>query len=237
MSEKDTLKGVSYTFEKKQKSKPKINQFFMGVISGFLALLGLMIIIMVATGAKNPFAAAFATETPTPTNTFTAMPTATFTETPTLGPTATSTPSGPQSYIIKENDTCWDIAQAFGIDINVLMAINANMDCNNLLPGVAITIPASDAELPTATPFPTDFPRGGEFIYTVQLGDTLVSIADKFNDDYKQLMERNHITDPNSIQAGDQLKVRYNIMTRTPTIAPTSTLNLVTPKPSNTPTP
>lgn len=237
MNEKDSLKGVKYTFEKKQKSKPKINQFFMGVISGFLALLGIMIIVMVAMGAKNPFAVALATETPTPTSTFTLMPTATFTETPTLGPTATLTPSGPQSYIVKENDTCWDIAQAFDVDINVLIALNFPDGNCNLIPGVAITIPGQDAELPTATPFPTDFPRGGEFIYTVQLGDTLVSIADKFNDDYKQLMARNGITDPNSIQAGDQLKVRYNIMTRTPTIAPTSTLNLVTPQPSATSTP
>jgi LysM repeat protein len=237
MSEKDTLKSVNYTFEKKKKPTLKLSPFFMGVISGFLALLGLLIIIMVASGAKNPLAAAFATDTPTPTITNTPMPTATPTMEITATATFTATPSGPQNYIIKDGDTCWGIAEAFGVEFDVLIAYNGDA-CSNIVPGNTLIIPPSNAELPTATPFPTDFPRGSEFIYTVQLGDTLVSIADKFDDSYDQLIARNNITDVNAIQAGDQLKVRYYIMTRTPTIAPTSTkpMNLVTPLPSATPT-
>jgi LysM repeat protein len=234
MSEKDTQKGVMYTFGKK--SKPKMNPFFMGVISGFLALLGLVIIIMVVSGGRNPLAAAFATDTPTPTITplpsFT--PTATFEMTAT--PSATNTPSGPQEYMVKQDDTCWAIAEAFGVQVDVLLAYNGFANGCDIIPGDVIKIPPSDATMPTSTPFPTDFARGSEFLYTVQLGDTLVSIADTFNDDYNQLIARNKITDVNSIQAGDQIKVRYNIMTRTPTIAPTSTMNLVTPVPSATPT-
>jgi LysM repeat protein len=241
MSEKLTPKGVTYTFEKKQKPTLKLSPFFMGVISGFLALLGLLIIIMVVAGANNPFAGIFATKTPTPTITFTPspspMPSETPTITPTAGPTVTNTPSGPQSYQVKQDDTCWSISQAFGVGLDVLLAYNNFTNGCNLIVGQTITIPPSNAELPTATPFPTDFPRGSQFDYTVQLGDTLVSIADKFNDDLAALIARNHITSENAIQAGDLLKVRWNIMTRTPTLAPTSTVNLVTPLPSSTPTP
>lgn len=236
MSEKDSPKGMTYTFEKKQ--KPKMNPFFFGVISGFLVFAGLAILIMVIAGANNPFARAFATETPTPTITLTPTETATATIEMTEAPTATNTPTGPQSYIVLDNDTCWGIAEAFGVQLDVLLAYNNFSSGCNIYPGLVIVIPPSNAELPTATPFPTDFARGTEFYYTVQLGDTLVSIADKFNDDYTQLMARNGITDANSIQAGDQLKVRYNIMTRTATLAPTSTIgNLVTPVPSASPTP
>lgn len=234
MSEKDTQKSVTYTFGKKQ--KPKMNPFFMGVISGFLALLGLVIIIMVISGGRNPLAAAFATDTPTPTITLTPSSSPTATMEVTQGPTSTNTPTGPQEYMVKQDDTCWAIAEAFGIELDVFLAYNGFESGCNIIPGDVIKIPPSDAQLPTATPFPTDFPRGSEFLYTVQLGDTIVSIADQFNDDYNQLISRNKITDVNSIQAGDQLKVRYNIMTRTPTLAPTSTLNLVTPAPSATPT-
>lgn len=238
MSEKDTSKGVSYTFEKKQ--KPKMNPFLMGVISGFLALLGILIIIMVAMGANNPFAGIFSTKTPTPTITFTPspspFPSETPTITPTAGPTFTNTPSGPQNYLVQLDDTCWGIATSFGVDVDVLLAYNNFTDGCDIAPGDTVIIPPSNAELPTATPFPTDFPRGSEFMYTVQLGDTLVSIADKYNDDVTQLISRNRITSENDIQAGDRLKVRWNIMTRTPTLAPTSTINLVTPLPSATAT-
>jgi LysM repeat protein len=242
MSEKETSKGVTYTFEKKQ-NKPKMNPFFMGVISGFLALLGIMIIVIVAMGANNPFAAVFATKTPTPTMTFTPspspMPSATPTITETAGPTITNTPTGPQSYIVKAGDTCWGIAQAFNVsDFNIFLYYNpTNCGAGYVAPGDVVIIPPSNAEMPTATPFPTDFPRGSQFTYTVQYGDTLQSIADKFNDDLKQLIARNKITDVNSIKAGDQLIVRWDIMTRTPTLAPTSTLNLITPKPTGTATP
>jgi LysM repeat protein len=235
MAEKETPKGFSYHFEKKQ--KPKMNQFVLGVISGFLALLGILIIIMVIGGANNPFAKMLATETPTPTMTFTPMPSSTPTIEATVGPTMTNTPSGPQTYIIQEDDTFWSIAQAFNVDITILLAYNNLTNEDFAVPGQTIIIPPSDAELPTATPFPTDFARGTLFNYTVESGDTLVSIADKFNDDLAQLIARNRIASENDIQAGDVLQIRYNIMTRTPTIAPTSTIsNLVTPLPSNTPT-
>jgi LysM repeat protein len=239
MNDKNSPRGYTYSFDKKK--KPVMNQFILGVISGFLAFLGLAIIVMVVSGGSNPFGRMFATDTPTPTMTFTPSPFPT--ETPTMegteGPTITNTPSGPQNYQIQDGDTFWSIAEAFNVGIDVLLAYNNLTNEDYAIPGTTIVIPPSDAELPTATPFPTDFQRGTSFEYTVQYGDSLVSIADKFNDDLTQLMSRNGITNAtiNDIQAGDVLTVRYNIMTRTPTIAPTSTINLVTPRPSSTATP
>lgn len=236
MSIKFTPKNVN-----KKGNRQQMMPFFLGALAGILALLGIFIIVMVVAGAKNPFAAMFATDTPTPTMTVTPspspMPSATPTITPTLGPTATFTPAGPQQYQVKANDNCWSIANAFGVDLLVLLQVNNFGNTCPIVAGQVIIIPAQNAQLPTETPIPTDLARGTIIIYTVKLNDTLQSIADKFNSTIESIKTLNNITDENSIKVGDQLKVRYMIATRTPTLAPTSTLgNLVTPLPSKTPT-
>ncbi|MGA7194894.1 MAG: LysM peptidoglycan-binding domain-containing protein, partial [Anaerolineales bacterium] len=52
----------------------------------------------------------------------------------------------------------------------------------------------------TATPTPVSGPS-----YIIQSGDTLSSIADRFSISLNDLMTANNITDPNTIQAGQQL--------------------------------
>ncbi len=238
MSIKFSPKNVINKNNKRQQMMP----FFLGALAGFLALLGILIIVMVVSGARNPFKAMFATNTPTPTITLTPsitpLPSETPTITPTEGPTATNTPAGPQQYVVQAGDNCWSIAQAFEVDLLVLLQVNNFGNACPIVAGDTIIIPAQNAELPTETPLPTDLARGTIIIYTVKLGDTLQSIADKFNSTIESIKNLNNITDENSIKVGDQLKVRYMIATRTPTLAPTSTRgNVVTPLPSKTPTP
>jgi len=226
----------------KKNNRQQMMPFFLGALAGFLALLGILIIVMVVSGARNPFAAMFATNTPTPTITLTPSntppPTETPTITPTEGPTPTNTPAGPQQYIVQQDDNCWSIANAFGVDLLVLLQVNNFGNECPIAPGDTIIIPAQNAELPTETPLPTDLARGTIIEYTVKLGDTLQSIADKFDSTIESIKNLNNITNENSIKVGDKLRVRYLLATRTPTLAPTSTRgNVVTPLPSVTPTP
>ena len=86
-----------------------------------------------------------------------------------------------------------------------------------------ILIPVPGQELPTATPLPTGLPRGTVIDYTVQTGDTLAIIAAKFNSTVDDIIKRNKITDPNKINAGQVLKIAVNLVTPTPTRAPTLT--------------
>lgn len=238
MSLNFTPKNVINKNNKRQQMMP----FFLGALAGFLALLGILIIVMVVAGARNPFAVMFATDTPTPTITLTPsmtpLPTDTPTITPTEGPTPTNTPAGPQQYVVQEGDNCWDLHNAFDVDLLVLLQVNNfGNDCP-ITPGDTIIIPAQNAELPTETPLPTDLARGTIIEYTVKLDDTLQSIADKFDSTIESIKTLNNITDENSIKVGDILRVRYLLATRTPTLAPTSTRgNVVTPLPSATPTP
>ena len=242
MNQKDNPQNVINKFAKRQKFMP----YILGGLAGVLALAGIFIIVAVVTGSGNPFKAIFSTKTPTATATFT--PTATqpsptpsltptVTETPT--PTLTVTPSGPQFYEVKQYDDCWSIAQAFNVDLLLLLAIN-NFPAGTcpIVPGQRILIPGPNQTLPTSTPLPSNLPRGTKILYTVQFGDTLASIASQFNSTMEDIMAENKITDVNLISVGQVLTIRVNLVTPTPTVQPTSTLSgyLIT-APASTSTP
>lgn len=239
MSGSDNPQSVIKKFEKRQKVMP----FVLGILAGILALVGIFIIIVVATGSK-PLGGLFATKTPTSTATFTPTatvptPTASNTPTPTLTftPSATSTASGPQIYEVLANDDCYSLAVRFGVDLNVLLAINnfPNGTCA-IVPGQKIIIPAPGQKLPTPTPIPSDLPKGTVIDYTVQMGDTLATIASMFNSTVADIILKNKITDVNLIYPGTILKIRANLVTPTPTRQATSTLVGGT-VPTATPTP
>jgi LysM repeat protein len=236
MNQKENPQSVIDKYSKRQKYMP----YVLGGLAGILALAGIFIIISVATGSGNLFKGMFATKTPTPTATFT--PTAnvpsptpsmtpTITETPT--PAATDTPSGPQFYTVKQGDDCWTLANTFGVDLLVLLAINNfPSDTCPIVPGTDIIIPAPGQTLPTSTPLPADIPRGTEIEYTIQLGETLQDIASRFNSTLEDIKTRNNIKNENLIYVGQVIKVRVNLVTATPTVAPTSTLSLFTSQPT-----
>jgi len=241
MTGKNSPQSVIDKFQKRQRMMP----YFLIAIAAILVIVGVIIIVTVASGGK-PFAGIFATKVPTPTVTYT--PTATQpTSTPSVTPTITQTPtlapsptaSGPMLYEVQEDDTCWGIAQAFNVELLVLLAIN-NFPSNScpIAPGQQIIIPAPGSQLPTATPVPSDLPRGTEIQYTVQPNDSLAIIAAKFNSTVASIKTLNGLTSDN-ISIGDTLRIQVNLVTPTRTFAPTSTLAypVVTKPPTVTPTP
>lgn len=225
MSEKNSPQSVFDTYRKRQQMMP----FLVGGLAVILVAVGVILVIAWLTGPNKP--ALFASPTPTATHTATptpVTPTATFTVTPTITetPTITLTPtaSGPFEYTVQEQDTCWSIAQKFNVLLDVLLVMNPGVNCSLIKPNeTVLLIPAPDTELPTATPLPEGF--RGTINYTVITGDTLESIASKFNSTKEVIILDNKaiITDGVTIYAGTVLKVRVNIVTPTPTRAPTST--------------
>jgi LysM repeat protein len=156
-------------------------------------------------------------------------PTASLIPTETLAPTSTvsPTPAGPFEYEVQEFDTCDGIAEKYGADLQTLMAIN-NFEGGICLiyPGQRITVPAPGQKLPTPTPVPADVTSGTRIEYTVQAGDSIASIASQFNSTIEDILSINKdkIDDENNIPVGIKLVVRVNLVTPTPTYAPTSTL-------------
>jgi len=202
---------------------------FVAALAVILVLIGIAIIVMWLTGGNfgfNPFSkepTQTATMPPTPVMSPTATFAPTVTPTPTL--TVSPTPSGPFEYEVKELDNCWDISIKFDVDLETLLAINnfAGGACP-IYPGLKIKIPAPGTTLPTPTAIPPDTKSGTKITYRIQTGDSLQSIASKFNTTIEDIIRLNKFDDPNNITPGLEIVIRWGIVTPTPTFAPTSTL-------------
>lgn len=173
----------------------------------------------------------FATQTSTPTFTSTpVIPTATLyvpSDTPTVTPSPTR--SEPITYTVVSGDTLFGISETYGVDVQTLIAYN-NLVSPDLTVGQQIIIPPPgfNYEAPTATPIPTGLRPGSIITYTIQPGDVLSLIAQKFGARLEDVMIINGITDPNSISVGVTIQIPYNSLTNTP-ITPTRT-----PRPTRT---
>jgi LysM repeat protein len=224
---RDDPRKLIASYKKRQQMLP----FIIWGLALILVIVGIVLLVMWLVGPEKPKFSLFASATPTSTATFTPTevpPTATFTITSTVTetPTVTVTPtrSGPIEYTVVDGDTCYDISAEFDVDLLVLLAIN-NFDAGTcpIQPGDKIIIPAPNQELPTATPWPTNLPRGTKLTYVVQFGDTLDLIADKFLSTVEDIMELNDLENSNQIFAGQVLEVRVNLVTPIPTLPATIT--------------
>ncbi len=224
---RDDPRKLIASYKKRQQMLP----FIIWGLALILVIVGIVLLVMWLVGPEKPKFSLFASATPTSTATFTPTevpPTATFTITSTVTetPTVTVTPtrSGPIEYTVVDGDTCYDISAEFDVDLLVLLAIN-NFDAGTcpIQPGDKIIIPAPNQELPTATPWPTNLPRGTKLTYVVQFGDSLDLIADKFLSTVEDIMELNDLENSNQIFAGQVLEVRVNLVTPIPTLPATIT--------------
>lgn len=245
-------------YRKRQQAGPFI--IWGGVV--LLIVVGLiMIVVWLTSGGGPKFTfTLFATDTPTPTitpsptNTFT--PTNTPTETPTPTVTFTPTPSAPFKYVVEEGDYLSTIVEKFNLGengIQLILLLNpynpengTGIDPTTLIISVGqeLLLPYPGMPLPSATPIPSDLPRGTKINYTIQPGETLASIAAKFNSTIDDILAENNIEDANAIQAYEIIVVRVNLVTPTitpnPTITPGATVTPGAPAtemPTLTPTP
>jgi LysM repeat protein len=224
---RDDPRKLIASYKKRQQMLP----FFIWGFALLLVIVGIIILVVWLVNPSQPKFSLFASATPTTTATLTPTeipPTATFTITSTVTetPTVTVTPtrSGPIEYSVVDGDTCFDISNTFDVDLMVLLAIN-NFSAGTcpIKPGDTIIIPAPNQELPTATPWPANLPRGTKLPYVVQLGDTLDLIANKFLSTVEDIMELNNLDNSNQIFAGQILEVRVNLVTPIPTMPATIT--------------
>jgi LysM repeat protein len=209
---------------KQRKFMPTI----IGILAGLLVVIGIVIIVLWLTGGG--FNLNIFKRKPTPTSTL--PPTPVLSPTPSLPPTETleptetvaPTPSGPFEYEVQEFDNCWEIANRFDVELDALLVIN-NFEGGTcpIYAGQIITVPAPGTTLPTTTPVPDDLAKGTKISYTVKTGDSLLTIASEFNSTVEDIIALNDFDDPNNIAPGSIITVRVNLVTPTPTFAPTST--------------
>lgn len=231
---KSNPQSVIASYQKRRRLMP----FLVAGLAILLAVVGLIILIVALSGPGGPLNSMFASATPTvtltptstvtrtPTATNTSTPTPTVTETPTV--TLTPTPLGPIQHTVKENETCWGIAQQYQVPMDVMLAINPGVNCATIKAGDVLFIPLPGQTLPTETPISlTGIPAGTYINHTVRTGQSLATIAAMYNSTVDQIKRDNNITDINRIEAGQVLRVKVNIVT--PTFTPTITSTRIMP--------
>ncbi len=166
----------------------------------------------------------FASDTPTPTNTLTPSSTPTQTLTPTFTEAATQTASAPFLYQVELGDTLSSIADKFGVDFIVIMALNGLNNDSVLFVGQQLVIPDPNTGLPAPTPLPEGLGRGDEIEYLVLPGDSLGTIAEAFLSTEDAIIEANELENPNSLFVGQLLLIPINLITPTPGPSPTLTV-------------
>ena len=102
-------------------------------------------------------------------------------------------PVGGNYYTVVSGDSLWSIAKKFGTTVNELKELN-NLTSNNLSIGQVLKIPGEiEEEIQSGT-------------YVVKSGDTLYSIANKFNTTVSELKSLNNLTS-NTLSIGQNLKI------------------------------
>jgi len=108
-------------------------------------------------------------------------------------PVATTGPCpGGYLYTIKPGDTVYSISRRAGIAPAALIAANPGLDPDRLRIGQQICVPA---------PPPSDCPMGSA-PYQIRSGDTLYSLARRFNTTVTSITELNPQINPNNLRVG-----------------------------------
>lgn len=97
-----------------------------------------------------------------------------------------------QTYTVVPGDTLYAIAVRYRTTVAELAARNGILNPNLIYPGQVLTVPASSEPVST---------------YTVRPGDTLSSIAGRFNTSVGELASINNISNPNLIYPGQVLRL------------------------------
>ncbi len=110
------------------------------------------------------------------------------------------------TYTIKRGDTLWSIANEMGVNIGALSHWNNIHPEKRLIPGDRLKIRIGNIPIPVDKS--PKKKKGKEMIYVVKEGDTLWSIAKKFNITIADIKTWNRLIGGDRIHPSDQLKLR-----------------------------
>ena len=102
------------------------------------------------------------------------------------------------THTVRTGETLALIAELYGVSLADLIAFNSNTITNPhvVKPNTVLIIPGLTA---------ADVRTLNQTLYTVQAGDSLLAIAERFGVSVDALMAANNITNPDLLRAGDEL--------------------------------
>ena len=121
------------------------------------------------------------------------------------GGTGTSGATG--TYTVQAGDTLGKIAVRYGTTVTALLQLNGLKNPDILAIGQKLKVPGTSGAAPASVSTPKPAAGGQGRTYTVQKGDTLLSIARRYGLTVKQLQTANNITNPDKIFPGQKLVI------------------------------
>ena len=99
-----------------------------------------------------------------------------------------------ETYIVKQGDTLYGISNQFGVSVTDLAELNG-IKGSNLPVGTVLKIPMKSGVNPN-----------NMFMYTVEPGDTLYSIARKYNTTVQSILDLNYLKS-NNLSVGQVIRI------------------------------
>ncbi|MBD9098920.1 LysM peptidoglycan-binding domain-containing protein [bacterium] len=112
-------------------------------------------------------------------------------------------------YTVQKGDSLYSIAKKFGITVDEIKSLN-NLTSNNLAIGEQLMIKSSTGDEPINPEeecIGTGYAEPQYIMYTVQRGDSLYTIAKKYNTSVDNIKSLNNLTS-NNLFIGQQLKIK-----------------------------
>lgn len=111
-----------------------------------------------------------------------------------------------QTYTVQPGDTLSQIASKYNTTVSEIAGLNGISNPNLIYVGQVLKIDTTnDISVVTSDKYETN-----HIIYTIQPGDTLTSIAQKYDVTIASMVQLNHIQNPNLIYAGERLRINLN---------------------------
>jgi LysM repeat protein len=107
---------------------------------------------------------------------------------------------GTFSYVVRSGETLFSIAQRFDSDVDELVRLNGLASGDDIKAGQKLLIPGTSP--PPVTPEPPE-----PLYHVVQSGETLRSIAERYEVSMDSIMQANGIANPNRIYVGQRLTI------------------------------
>ena len=111
------------------------------------------------------------------------------------------------NYVVQKGDTLYSIAKKYNISVNTIIKDNS-LNSNNLSIGQNLKIRINDIEIEECIgpDYTSPDNTNKDITYTVKKGDSLYSIAKKFNTTVDNIKRKNSLTS-NILQIGQTLKI------------------------------
>jgi len=123
------------------------------------------------------------------------------------GSTTTGGTGTTGTYTVQKGDTLGKIALRYGTTVAELLRLNGLSNPDVLAIGQTLKVPGGSGAAPASVGTPKPATGGQGRTYTVQKGDTLLSIARRYGLTTKQLQAANNITNPDRIFPGQKLVI------------------------------